>query len=145
VSSTFSFSQVLGTVRHGVGHEDAAGALTSAGTPLWFIRGCSPQHTSSGGREDKKRLRGQDHGVKTEKCKRTQKLVSLSPVLGTVRHGDGHQDAAGVLTSAGAPLWFIRGCSPQHTSCGGRVREVKDHEVETEKLNVINNCDITRV
>jgi hypothetical protein len=49
----------------------------------------------------------------------------LSQVLGTVRHGVGHKDAAGVLTSAGAPLWFIRGCSPQHNSFGGRDCEVK--------------------
>jgi hypothetical protein len=48
---------VLGTVRHGDGHEDAAGALASAGTPLWFIRGRSPQHTSFGGREDAKTTR----------------------------------------------------------------------------------------
>jgi hypothetical protein len=27
-----------------LGHKDAAGALTSAGAPLWTIRGCSPQH-----------------------------------------------------------------------------------------------------
>jgi hypothetical protein len=76
-------SQVLGTVRHGVGHEDAAGILTSAGTPLWFIRGCSLQHTSFGGREDPKTTRTKtpqerNKNVRAVQCERTRSSTFLS-------------------------------------------------------------------
>jgi hypothetical protein len=88
--STFASSQVLGTVRHGGGHEDAAGVLTSAGTPLWFIRGCIPQHTSFGGREDAKTTRSktpqeENKNARAEQCSaKGHGAVHFSPVLGTV-------------------------------------------------------------
>jgi hypothetical protein len=75
--STFSFSQVLETVRQGVGHEDVAGVLTSAGTPLWFIRGCSPQHTSFGGRED----------MKTTRSKTLQEKIKMLARCSAKGHG----------------------------------------------------------
>jgi hypothetical protein len=70
--------------------------------------------------------------------------LSESQVLGTVQHGDGHQDAAGVLTSAGAPLWFIRGCSPSTTPLEdgtkrsrprGRDQDRKRKEKKARKYN----------
>jgi hypothetical protein len=134
---------VLGTVGNGVGHEDAAGVWTSAGAPLWFISGCSPQHTSLGGREDVGTARSKPQEDKVKKIARCsakghqisgtdREQLFSSQLLGTVGNGVGHEDAAGVWTSAGAPLWLIRGCSPQHTSFGGREynEDHEDHEIK---------------
>jgi hypothetical protein len=78
-------SQVLGTVRHGVGHKDAAGVLTSAGAPLWFKGGVARSTPLFEDETARSRPGGRDHDRKEKverliiqnsaQCKRTRKLL----------------------------------------------------------------------
>jgi hypothetical protein len=119
-------------------------ALLEDGTKRSRPRGRDQDRKEKKARTYKHRITRSAIGHETS-CDTSCSIVSFSQVLGTVQHGNGHKDAAGVLTSAGAPLWFIRGCSPQHTSFGGRDREVKTTRSRPGNKNVINICDITRV
>jgi hypothetical protein len=74
------------------------------------------------------------------KCSQKKKHFFSPDMQEAVGHGVGHKDAAGVLPSMGAPLWFIKGCGPLHTLFGREEEKQRKEPGGQEEVRLFFFC-----